>query len=85
MARHLDCSYAPSRILYSIKHIGRKGESCFTHTSRDEARKGVIALQESRGAVTVLEVVLPLDSSLPAHPEWKVAHKLVYRILPVIR
>jgi len=48
----------------------------------EEARKGVLAAHVSKSDIAVLEVVLPLDSRLPAHVEWKIEHKIVYRILP---
>ena len=37
VARYLDRTYAPSRILYPMKRTGRKGEGRFARISWDEA------------------------------------------------
>ena len=46
----------------------------------EESRKGVAAVPVG-AAGAVLEVSLPGDSRIPAHPEWTLEHKLVYRFL----
>ena len=43
VARYLDRTYAPSRILYPMKRIGAKGEGRFTRISWDEALETIAA------------------------------------------
>ncbi len=43
VARYLDRTYAPSRILYPMKRTGRKGEGRFTRISWDEALDTIAA------------------------------------------
>ena len=60
VARYLDRTYAPSRILYPMKRIGAKGEGRFTRISWDEALD-TIAMHFKAIAAENPEQILPVS------------------------
>ncbi|MBX3664337.1 MAG: molybdopterin oxidoreductase family protein [Burkholderiales bacterium] len=60
VARYLDRTYAPSRILYPMKQTGRKGEGRFTRISWDEALD-TIAARFSAIAAEDPQQILPVS------------------------
>ncbi|MCW5574808.1 MAG: molybdopterin oxidoreductase family protein [Burkholderiales bacterium] len=60
VARYLDRTYAPSRILYPMKRTGRKGEGRFTRISWDEALD-TIAARFSAIAAEDPQQILPVS------------------------